>query len=298
MTLNSSPASSFDSQVAWVTGASSGIGAALAAALLRSGAFVVLSGRRPAELDRVASIRPERALVLPFEATDYDSLAPVVERAWAYQGRIDLLVNNAGISQRSLAIDTTFDVYRRLIEVDYLAPVALTQRVLPRMVARRAGHIAVVSSIAGKAGTPPRTGYCGAKHAVVGYFEALRGEIETAYGIHVSVVLPGSVRTAIASNALSADGSKRGRSDANIENGIDAGVAADTILQGLIARRREIVVAEGMELAALQLRSRDPERLYDLVAQEGARLAALRDAQGPCADVDPADVRGAKLQAS
>lgn len=296
MTASTTLGSPFDSHVAWVTGASSGIGEALAGALLHGGAFVVLSGRRSAELERVASIRPDRALVLPFEATDFDGLSQAVERAWAWQGRIDLLVNNAGISQRSLAIDTAFDVYRRLIDVDYLAPVALTQQLLPKMVARRAGHIAVVSSVAGKAGAPLRTGYCGAKHAVVGYFEALRSEIETAYGIHVSVILPGSVRTAIASNALSADGSKRDRSDTNIDNGLDAGDAAERILQGLAARRRDIVVAEGIELGALQLRTHDPERLYDLVAQEGARLAAVRESQGAGGQVDPADVRSTNLR--
>lgn len=296
MTASTTLGSPFDSHVAWVTGASSGIGEALAGALLHGGAFVVLSGRRSAELERVASIRPDRALVLPFEATDFDGLSQAVERAWAWQGRIDLLVNNAGISQRSLAIDTAFDVYRRLIDVDYLAPVALTQQLLPKMVARRAGHLAVVSSVAGKAGAPLRTGYCGAKHAVVGYFEALRSEIETAYGIHVSVILPGSVRTAIASNALSADGSKRDRSDTNIDNGLDAGVAAERILQGLAARRRDIVVAEGIELGALQLRTHDPERLYDLVAQEGARLAAVRESQGAGGQVDPADVRSTNLR--
>ncbi|WVM91503.1 SDR family NAD(P)-dependent oxidoreductase [Halopseudomonas pachastrellae] len=106
-----------------------------------------------------------------------------MEQAWAWQGRIDLLINNAGVSQRSLALDTSFDVYRQLIDIDYLAPVALTQLLLPRLVEQGSGQLAVVSSVAGKLGAPMRTGYCGAKHAVVGYFEALRAEVEEAYGI-------------------------------------------------------------------------------------------------------------------
>ncbi len=190
---------SFASRVVWITGASSGIGEALSRALLADGAAVILSGRRVEALQQLAALAPERTLILPFETTDYDRLPALVEQAWAWQGRVDLLINNAGVSQRSLALDTSLDVYRQLIEIDYLAPVALTQLLLPRLVEQGSGQLAVVSSVAGKLGAPMRTGYCGAKHAVVGYFEALRAEVEEAYGIGVSVILPGSGRTAIAS---------------------------------------------------------------------------------------------------
>jgi dehydrogenase/reductase SDR family protein 7B len=266
----------FENQVAWVTGASSGIGEALAIGLLERGASVILSGRRAEALARVAATVPDRTLVLPFEATAFDTLPGIVEQAWGWRGSVDLLVNNAGIGQRSLALDTGLEVYRQLIEVDYLAPVALTQQVLPRMVAQRHGHIAVVSSIAGKVGAPLRTGYCAAKHAVVGHFDALRTEVELAYGIRVSVVLPGPVRTGIATNALTADGSRRGHSDEMIENGMNPAGAAGIMLDGLAAGRREIVVAQGREAMALQLRSSDPDRLHAMLAEEGARQAALQ----------------------
>ena len=141
----------FGGKVAWITGASSGIGQTLATALLERGASVILSGRRADALEQVAAAAPARALVLPFEATAFNALPGVVDLAWAWRGRIDLLINSAGISQRSLALDTLFDVYRQLIDVDYLAPVALTQQILPRMVAQRHGHIATISSVAGKA---------------------------------------------------------------------------------------------------------------------------------------------------
>jgi dehydrogenase/reductase SDR family protein 7B len=278
---------SFASKVVWITGASSGIGEALANALLAQGADVILSGRRGEALQAVAAQAPERALVLPFETTDYERLPELVEQAWNWRGRIDLLINNAGISQRSLALDTSFDVYRQLIEVDYLAPLALTQHVLPRMVEQGGGQLAIVSSVAGKVGTALRTGYCGAKHAVVGYFEGLRAEVEQAYGIAVSVILPGSVRTAIAHNALEGSGAARGRSDTNIDNGIDPVAAAQTILEGLSARQHDIVVAEGMELGALQLRVADPAKLFSITAKEGARLAKLRTELGSGASVDP-----------
>jgi dehydrogenase/reductase SDR family member 7B len=291
MSTAASEVQSFENKVVWVTGASSGIGAALAGALLQAGAFVVLSGRRAEELERVAAVRRDRALVLPFEVTDFAGLPAVVEQAWNWHGGVDLLINNAGVSQRSLAIDTVFEVYRRLIDIDYLAPLALTQLIVPKMAARRSGHVAVVSSVAGKVGTPLRSGYCGAKHAVVGFFDALRAEVEIAYGIDVSVILPGSVRTAVAVNALTADGTRRDRSDPNIEDGMPVDVAADMILQGLAQRKRDIVVAEGIELGALQLRTHDPERLYDMLAKEGARLASLRESQGAGSDLDPRNIR-------
>ena len=278
---------SFASRVVWITGASSGIGEALSRALLADGAAVILSGRRVEALQQLAALAPERTLVLPFETTDYERLPELVEQAWAWQGRIDLLINNAGVSQRSLALDTSFEVYRQLIDIDYLAPVALTQLLLPRLVEQGSGQLAVVSSVAGKLGAPLRTGYCGAKHAVVGYFEALRAEVEQAYGIGVSVILPGSVRTAIASNALEGSGAARGRSDTNIDNGIDPDDAARTILDGLQQRQHDIIVAQGMELAALQMRAADPERTFAFTAAEGAKLAQQRDELGAGASIDP-----------
>lgn len=280
----------FDNKVIWITGASSGIGEALARALLQQGARVILSGRRAQALQAVAAQAPERSLVLPFESTDYPALADVVAQAWNWQGRIDCLINNAGISQRSLALDTRLEVYRELMEVDYLAPVALTQLVLPRMVERGSGQLAVVSSVAGKVGAPLRTGYCGAKHAVIGYFEALRAEVEQAHGIGVSVILPGSVNTGVARNALGGDGQRRGRSDVNIDNGMSAADAAQQIIAGLAAGQRTIEVVEGMEKMALQLRTADPERLFSITAAEGARLAQERATHGS-ADVDPGNVQ-------
>jgi dehydrogenase/reductase SDR family member 7B len=277
----------FEGKVIWVTGASSGIGEALSRELLDRGAYVILSGRQTDALERVAANAPQRALVLPFEATHWDALPDVVDSAWKWRGAIDVLVNNAGISQRSLAIDTQLPVYRTLMEVDYLAPVALTQIVLPRMIDRGSGHIVAVSSVAGKVGVPLRTGYCGAKHAVVGYFSALRAEIEAAYGIAVTVVVPGSVKTPIAINAVEGNGERRGRSDPNIDHGIDVTVAANSILDGIAQQCREVVVADGIEAVALQLMRDTPEKLYEATSQEGARLALMRRETGSGTSLDP-----------
>lgn len=278
---------SFNGKTAWITGASSGIGEALAGALLEEGAFVILSGRRVDELKRVSERHGNATLIHPFEAADFGVLEDMAKKALDWRGGIDLLVNNAGISQRSLAIDTKFDVYRRIVDIDLLSPIALTQAVLPSMVEKKSGHIAAVSSVAGKVGAPLRTAYCAAKHGVIGYFDALRAEVETAYNIRVSTIIPGSVKTAVAANALSADGSTRGVSDVNIDSGIPADVAAKTILAGLNNGDREIVVAEGVEAGALELRRADPATLFGFTAAEGARLAADR-ASGK--GIDPAKV--------
>lgn len=265
-----------DEKIAWITGASSGIGHALAVALAQAGWSLIISGRRVAALDAVAAALPTSALTLPFEATDFDALPRIAERALAWRGHVDLLVNNAGVTQRSLALDTGFDVYRRLMEVDFFAPLRLTQLILPHMVARRSGHLVAISSLAGMFGSPLRTGYCAAKHALNGYFEALRAEIELAHGISVSIVMPGSVSTDVATNALKGDGSRRGSSDDHIDNGMDPADAAAIIFQGIAEGCREIIVAEGRELRAAELRHTNPARLFKAMSAEGARLDALR----------------------
>ena len=281
----------YDDQTVWITGASSGIGAALAEAFSAAGAAVVLSGRREAALREVAGRLQAETLVLPFETTDIAALPAIVARAKDWRGGIDVLVNNAGVSQRSLALDTSLDVYRRIMEVDFFAPLALTQAVLPGMVERRAGHVVAVSSIAGKLGTPLRTAYCAAKHAMVGWCDALRSEM-AAYGIAVTNVAPGSVRTQIAVNALTADGTARGTSDANIDNGMDPAGVARRVLAGMAAGEPEIVIAAGMEAALVAMRAGDPKKLFAFMAGEGTRLAEARAAAGGGFRPEPARVEG------
>jgi len=281
----------YTGKIVWITGASSGIGAALAQAFAAAGSRVILSGRRADALASVAAELRGDSLALPFEATDYDGLPAIVEDAWSWRGGVDVLVNNAGISQRSLAIDTSMDVYRRIMEVDFFAPVALTQLVVPRMVARGSGHIAAVSSVAGKIGSPLRTGYSAAKHALIGYCDALRAETEQAYGIGVTTILPGSVRTQVAANALQGDGTVRGVSDANIDNGMEPAEVARRVLSGMAAGAREIVIAQGAELAGSQMRIANPDMLFDAMAREGARLAEARRAAGGAFRPEPARVR-------
>src|SRR5260221_3762252 len=181
----------FKGKTWWITGASSGIGAALAVALARSGANLILSGRNKDALDAVAQSTGGNPLILPFEATEYERIPAIADQAWTWASErgagIHGLVNNAGISQRSLAVETTFAVYQRIVAVDLLAPIALTQTVLPRMVASAGGQIVAISSVAGIVGSPLRSAYSAAKHGLIGYHDSVRAE--TAHqGIKVLVV--------------------------------------------------------------------------------------------------------------
>ena len=272
----------------WVTGASSGIGTALAQALSKAGARLILSGRNVSALNDVAARCEAKSLVLPFEATDYAAIPAVVDKAWTWAGqhggRISGLVNNAGISQRSLAVETVFDVYQKIVAVDLLAPIALTQALLPRMIKAGGGNIVAISSVAGLVGAPLRTAYSAAKHGLVGYHDSLRAET-SHQGLQVLVVAPGSVRTNVSRNALGAAGETRGVSDAAIDNGLPPEDLAAQILDALRNGKRELVAAEGMEAEIVKLRRSNPDALFDLMAQMIAggyaqRMAAERP-EGP-----------------
>ena len=257
----------FAGKTIWITGASSGIGAGLATACARAGARLILSGRRADALAEVAGRCQAATLPLPFETTDLDALPGIVAQAEAFTGGIDILVNNAGISQRSLALDTDFDVYRRIMEVDFFAPLRLTQLVLPAMVRRGSGAIVNNASVAGKVGSPLRTGYCAAKHAMVGWSDAMRAEI-AQYGVTVHVVTPGFVATGIADNALKGDGSVNGPTDDPVNAGISIDEAAVQILDALAIDTPEIPVgrAGGAEMQLLELMRANPAQLFEVMA--------------------------------
>jgi dehydrogenase/reductase SDR family member 7B len=257
----------FKDKVIWITGASSGIGEALAKQMAKAGADLILSGRNVAALEHVAAAcgGTNPPLILPFETTDTAALPDLVDRAWAHFGRVDVLINNAGISQRSLAVDTAPSVYQQIVDVDLLAPISLTQLVLPRMAAQRSGRFVFISSVAGKVGVPLRTAYCAAKHGLIGYADALRSEV-AGLGIDVHVIIPGSVQTNVSRNALNADGSRRGVSDSAIDKGIPADKAAARMIRAMERGEREIIVARGLERAMPRLRRLSPNKLFDMMA--------------------------------
>jgi short-subunit dehydrogenase len=225
---------------------------------------MILSGRNVSALEAVARDCSD-ALLLPFEATNFDLIAGIAERAWSWKGRVYGLVNNAGISQRSLAIETAFVVYQKIISVDLLAPIALTQALLPRMVQSGGGRIVAISSVAGIVGSPLRSAYSAAKHGLIGYHDSVRAENEHL-GINVHVVAPGSVKTNVSKKALTADGTERGVSDSAIDNGMPPAEAASAILAAIEEGKREIVLATGPEYDAAMLRRKDPDALFNLIS--------------------------------
>ena len=255
----------------WITGGSSGIGEALALQFASEGAKIVLSSRREEELNRVRDLCIDQGLdaghvlVLPLDVTDHESMPAAVERVTRAFGGIDMLINNAGISQRSLCVDTDMSVYRQIFEVDVLGQIALTKTVLPLMLEQRSGHIAITSSVAGKIGVPQRTGYCAAKHAVMGFFDALRAEAGH-HGVQVTTITPGFIKTNISVNALKGDGSEFGTVDGDIAGGMDVTRCAEVIMDGFRRGTPEIAVGEGMEMKALWLKRFFPGAVFKKVA--------------------------------
>ncbi len=252
----------FRDSVVWVTGASSGIGEELAKQSHAEGAKVVLSARREDELNRVAAEcnGPEETVVLPLDVTDEAAITSAAEKVLSRFGRVDVLINNAGLTQRARIIDTAMSVYRQVMEVNYFGPLALTKAVLPSMLECGKGRIVCVSSVAGKYGSPMRSGYNGAKHAVHGFFDALREETQGS-GIDVTLVLPGAVKTDVSINALRGDGSKYDRMDSFLESGMSAAGCAARILTAVHLRQREVLIAEGIARRNVWLKRISPALL-------------------------------------
>jgi len=264
----------FKDQLVWITGASSGIGEALALQFAKAGSKLVLSARRKAELERVrdrcvaAGSDSENILVLPLDVTDEAAMPGAVDQVKQQFGRINMLSNNAGLSQRSKCIDTEMSVYRTIFEVDVLGQIALTKAVLPTMIEQGSGHIAVTSSVAGKVGGPHRTGYCAAKHAVMGFFDALRAEVH-ADGIRVTTITPGFIRTEVSDNALRGDGTRYDHTDSNITKGMDVDKCAEVIMKGFRKRKMEIPVGSGIEMHALWIKRFFPGLILKLSSRIG-----------------------------
>lgn len=229
-------------KVVWITGASSGIGEAMALQAARQGARLILSARREAELERVrqACPKPAQVALLPLDLTDFDAQAALVQ-AEAFFGPIDILVNNAGISQRGRVLETSMEVYRRIMELDFFACVALSKAVLPGMVARKSGHVVVISSVVAYLGTPLRSGYCAAKHAIHGFFDSLRAE-HLRDNIQVTLVCPGYVRTQVSLNAITGSGGQHGKMDPSTDRGMAPEACARQAWRAVERNQDEVMV--------------------------------------------------------
>jgi short-subunit dehydrogenase len=143
------------------------------------------------------------------------------------------------------------------------------------MVARGEGHIAVTASVAGKVGAPLRTGYCAAKHAVMGFFDALRTEV-AADGLQVTTITPGFINTNVSKNALGGDGKPTGVTDTDIAGGMSVDDCADVIIQGFESGEPEIAVGSGAEMGLLQMKRENPIGTFQALEGMAAQIRAAR----------------------
>ena len=243
----------FAGKVVWITGASSGIGRSLALAFREADAKLILSARRTGALEE---IRQEcgggpDVRILPLDLADLESLPGRVDEALAYFGRVDCMVHNAGVALRDTAIRTDLEVDQRIMATNYFGPVAITKALLPSMLERGQGQFVVVGSLSGKYGGPLLSSYAASKHALHGFFESLRAEVHSR-GIRITFVIPGFIRTPIASHALTGDGTTFGRSLEVHERGMTSDECARRILKATEKGKREALVG-GLEIYSVPM---------------------------------------------
>lgn len=251
-------------KVVWITGASSGIGEALAHQFAKEGAKLVLSARRIEELMRVKqslNLPDKSVLVLPIDMLHPEEFVSKIQAVIDYFGHIDVLVPNAGVSQREKFLDVAPTDFRKLMDTNFTSVVLLTREVLPYLLAQKSGGILVTSSVSGKIGTSYRTFYCASKHALQGFFDALRGEVWRD-GVQVTIACPGYIKTNISLNAIAKDGKPFGKMDENQAKGIPADVCARKMIAAFKASKHEVVIAGFMETLGTYLKRFAPALLW------------------------------------
>jgi len=243
----------YRNKLIWITGASSGIGEELAIQFSQLKAKLVLSSRRQEELIRVRDIcriSGENCMVLPLDIENHQQCADAVKKVIGFFGRIDIMVHNAGISQRSLIIDTYEEVNRKIMETNFFGTIELTRLILPFMIENGGGHFVVISSIVGKMGFPLRSAYSASKHALHGYFETLRLEMKQK-NIAVTMIIPGRIKTNISLNAIVADGSRWDKLDEGQINGMPVNIACKQIISAINKKKKEKIVAREEKILLL-----------------------------------------------
>jgi len=256
----------FSDKVVWITGASSGIGKALAEAFIKTGCRLIITARNEKELLALKnnSPEPENIIVLTHDISEYHLAKEKVKTAVDAFGKIDIMIHNAGISQRSLAIDTDIEVDKKLMETNYLGTVALTKALLPYYVKQHSGQFAVITSLTGKIGSPLRSGYAASKHALHGFFDSLRAE-HTKDNIHVTLICPGYVITNVSMNALTGDGSPQQKMDNATAHGITAEYAAQKIMLAIEKQKSEVYIGK-KEVLAVYLKRFFPNLFAKILA--------------------------------
>ena len=257
---------SLKNKVFWITGASSGIGKSLAIELSNYDVNLILSSRNRNTLKEVrnACANPSKVKIVPLDLEKYENMNSKVEEAMLCFGAIDVLVNNGGISQRSLVKNTDISVDKRLMDVNYLGTVALTKALLPHFIKNKSGHFVVTTSIVGKIGTPLRSSYAATKHALHGFFDSLRAE-HYKDNVSVTLVCPGFVTTNVSKNALTGDGSPQNKMDSATKNGIDSDRFAKLMLKAIKNKREEVYIGGAKERLAVYVKRFFPKTLSKMI---------------------------------
>ncbi|WP_438989464.1 SDR family oxidoreductase [Polaribacter sp.] len=239
---------SLSNKVIWVTGASSGIGKALAITLSTKNVKLVLSSRNIEALESVKNLckEPKNVHIIPLDLEDFNSLKEKANLAINAFGHVDILVNNGGVSQRSLAHETQIAVDKRIMDINYIGTVALTKAILPHFIANKKGHFVVTTSIVGKIGTPLRSSYAASKHALHGFFDSLRAE-NHKNNIVVSLICPGFIKTNVSKNALTGNGTALGKMDVATGKGMSAERCATLIIKAIEKQKAEVYIAGAKE---------------------------------------------------
>ncbi|HLU93595.1 MAG TPA: SDR family oxidoreductase [Membranihabitans sp.] len=229
----------------WITGASSGLGKAMAIAFANENAHLILSARNVTKLTEVAKLCKGEGekQILPLDLAQQDTFPETVRKAVSFGGRIDILINNGGISQRADAVETIPEVTRRLFEINFFGTIELTRLVLPSMIERKSGHIVTMSSIVGKFGSPRRSTYSASKHALHGYFDSLRFEVQDE-GIDVTLVCPGFINTDISRHALTAQGEPQNSMDKKTADGLSTDEFSKRILKAIRRKKKEVNIGK------------------------------------------------------
>jgi len=256
----------FKNNVFWITGASSGIGKSLAIELSKKGVKLILSSRNEKTLEEVRLLCDDmdNVVVLPLDLEQINTFKIKVLEAISFFGKVDVLVNNGGISQRSLVKNTDIKVDKQLMDVNYLGTIALTKMILPHFIDNKKGHFVTVTSIVGKIGTPLRSSYAATKHALHGFFDSLRAEVFKE-NIKVTLVCPGFVSTNISKNALTGDGSSQKKMDKATENGMDPDRFATLMIKAILKEKEEVYIGGLKEKFGVLLKRFFPKLLSKMI---------------------------------
>lgn len=253
-------------KIIWITGAGSGVGKAMSLAYAENNNTLILSGRSEESLNEVENELKAKACqyhILVLDVSDENAIEPAVKQLIDLHGRIDILINSAGISQRSLISETSNEVGRKIMDVNFYGTVHLTKAVLPYMLKANSGDIVAISSAAGKFGFPRRSYYSASKHALHGFFDTLNLELHKT-NINVLLVCPGRINTNISMKALTGDGQVFNKLDHRLQSGISADKCAQIIKRAIRKRKKEVYMG-GREVILIYIKRYAPF-LYRYIA--------------------------------